>query len=283
MPDRNLLHAKRYLNTGSIIRVVVLCALLVFVLYPFLWLLLSSLKYEKDFFEFPPSLFADRYTFKQYIEVWSRIPLLRFFLNTVIFATSVSSISIFFDSMAGYAFARIHFKGRKQLFILVIATMLIPFQIIMIPLFIEVHKLGILNTYAGLILPHCVSPFGIYMMRSFFVSLPKDLEEAARIDGLNEFKIYFNIMLPLCRPALITLFIFHFMYNWNDLLYPLMMTSSTEMRTLPAGLAMFVGERVIEYGPTLAGSAISLLPLLLAYIFAQKNFVRSIAMTGLKG
>jgi len=283
MPDRKLFSMRKYLNIVSSIRILFLFALLIFVLYPFLWLLLSSLKYEQGFFKFPPSLFADRYTFKQYTEVWSRIPLLRFFLNTVIFATSVSTISIFFDSMAGYAFARIHFKGRKQLFILVISTMLIPFQIIMIPLFIEVHKLGILNTYVGLILPRSASPFGIYMMRSFFLSLPKDLEEAARIDGLSEFNIYLKVMLPLCKPALITLFIFHFMYNWNNLLYPLMMTTSAEMLTLPAGLAMFVGERVIEYGPTLAGSAISLLPLLVAYIFAQKYFVRTVAMTGLKG
>ena len=152
----------------------------------------------------------------------------------------------------------------------------------MIPLFIEIHRLGLLNTYAGLILSRATSAFGIYMMRSFFVSLPKELEEAARIDGLNEFGIFLKIMLPLCMPALLSLGIFHFMYNWNDLLYPLMLTSSTEMRTLPAGLAMFVGEKVIEYGPTLAGTTLSIVPLLIAYIFAQKYFIQSIVMTGLK-
>lgn len=264
-------------------RALLMLAVLVAVVYPFVWIIFASLKFNQDLMHFPPTLLAPRYTLRQYAEVFSRIPLARFFVNTVIFAGSVSGISIFFDSMAGYAFARLRFRGRRQLFLIVLMTMFIPFQVIMIPLFVEVYKLGILNTYAGLILPHCTSPFGIYMMRSFFVGLPKDLEEAARIDGLSEFGVYRSIMLPLCKPALITLFIFHFMYNWNDLLYPLMMTSSTDMRTLPAGLAMFIGERVIEYGPTLAGSLLALAPLLAAYAFAQRYFVKSVAMTGLKG
>lgn len=233
--------------------------------------------------EYPPKLFTDKYTLKNFAMVFKNIPLFRFLINTLIFAGSVSLISIFFDSMAGYAFARFRFKGRKQLFLLVLFTMMVPFQVIMIPLYIEVYKFGMLNTYIGLILPKCTSPFGIYLMRSFFVSLPKELEEAARIDGLSEFKIFLKIMLPLCRPALISLFIFHFMYNWNDLLYPLMMTSSTNMRTLPAGLAMFVGQRVIQYGPTLAGLTVSILPLIIAYLLAQGYFQKGIAMTGLKG
>lgn len=184
--------------------------------------------------------------------------------------------------MAGYAFARLNFKGKKPLFIFVLITMMVPYQVIMIPLFIEIFKLGLLDTYIGLILPRATSAFGIYLMRSFFISLPAELEESARIDGLNEFKIYSSIMLPLCKPALITLAIFHFMNNWNDLLYPLMLTNSTRMRTLSAGLAMFVGDRVIEYGPTFAATLISILPLLLAYVFAQKYFIRGVATTGLK-
>ena len=255
---------------------------LIIVIYPFLWLIISSFKVDQDIFRYPPSLLARRYTFAQYVKAWKSIPLLRFFINTTIFAGSVTIISVLFDSMSGYAFARINFKAKKQLFAFILITMMIPFQILMIPLFIEIHRLGLLNTYAGLILSRATSAFGIYMMRSFFVSLPKELEEAARIDGLNEFGIFLKIMLPLCMPALLSLGIFHFMYNWNDLLYPLMLTSSTEMRTLPAGLAMFVGEKVIEYGPTLAGTTLSIVPLLIAYIFAQKYFIQSIVMTGLK-
>ena len=272
----------RVLTPGGVLAALLSVALLVVVLYPFIWLVLMSLRFNQDIMHYPPSLLAAHYTLTQYVQVFTRIPFARFFLNTVIFAGSVSLISILFDSMAGYAFGRLNFKGKGPLFVVVLIGLFIPFQIIMIPLFVEVYKLGILNTYFALILPHCTSPFGIYLMRSFFVGLPKDLEESARMDGLNEFGVYRAIMLPLCAPALVTLFIFHFMYNWNDLLYPLMMTSSTEMRTLPAGLAVFVGERVIEYGPTLAGSLLALAPLLIAYVFAQRYFVQSIAMTGLK-
>jgi multiple sugar transport system permease protein len=191
--------------------------------------------------------------------------------------------SVFFDSMAGYAFARIRFKGSKTLFTVILITMMIPFQVLMIPLFVEVYKFGMLDTYWGLIIPRAASAFGIFMMRSFFISLPKDLEESGRVDGLNEFRIYWNIMLPLCKSAMVTLAIFLLMNNWNDLLYPLMLTSSAEMRTLSAGLAMFVGQRTIEYGATLAAAAIALAPLLIVYVLAQKYFVQGVATSGLKG
>ncbi|MFC5470244.1 carbohydrate ABC transporter permease [Cohnella suwonensis] len=258
-------------------------SLLVAILHPFLWIIVSTFKYEKELIRFPPAFFGDEYTFSQYAEVWNRIPLLDFFKNTVIFAGGVMVCSVFFDSMAGYAFARIRFKGSKWLFTLVLITMMVPFQVLMIPLFVEVFKLGILDTYWGLILPRAASAFGIFMMRSFFVSLPKDLEESGRVDGVNEFRIYWSIMLPLCRSAMISLGIFLLMNNWNDLIYPLMLTSSTDMRTLSAGLAMFVGQRTIEYGATLAAAAISLAPLVLVYIAAQRYFVQGVATSGLKG
>lgn len=267
---------------GKIMIIVSITILLLIVVFPFIWLLISSFKFEQDITVYPVRLFADKYTLNSYATVFKSIPLFRFILNTLVFAGSVSLVSIFFDSMAGYAFARIKFRGRKQLFLLVLITMMVPFQVIMIPLYIELYKLGILNTYLGLILPRCASPFGIFLMRSFLVSLPKELEEAARIDGLSEFKIFLKIMLPLCKPALISLFIFHFTFNWNDLLYPLMMTSSKEMRTLPAGLAVLIGPRAIKYGPTMAGVIISVIPLIIAYLLAQKYFEKGIALTGLK-
>lgn len=257
--------------------------LLVIVLHPFLWLFLSTFKVEQELLKYPPTFFAEQYTFSQYVKVWERIPLLDFFANTVVFAVSVAVISVFFDSMAGYAFARIRFKGNRVLFAMVLMTLMVPYQVMMIPLFVEVYKFGILDTYWGLILPRASSALGIFLMRSFFVSLPKDLEESGRVDGLGEFRIYWNIMLPLCKSAMVTLGIFHLMNNWNDLLYPLMMTSSTEMRTLSAGIAMFVGQRSIEYGATLAASALSLLPLLLVYALAQRYFVQGVATSGLKG
>lgn len=275
-------NGKKSLTVGQLCVTVIMVVILISVLFPFLWLFLSSLKVDREIIQYPPSLFPTRYTVLQYIKVWDSIPLLRLLMNTVIFAGGATLFCVFFDSMAGYAFARFNFKGKNILFIIVLATMMVPYQVIMIPLFMEIFKMGLLNTSLGLILPRATSAFGIFLMRSFFVSLPKELEESARIDGLNEYRIYLSIMLPLCAPALITLVIFHFMNNWNDLLYPLMLTSSTEMRTLSAGLAMFVGDRVIEYGPTLAAATISILPLLTAYVFAQKYFVQGVATTGLK-
>lgn len=261
---------------------VVLLLVLVVVVFPFLWMVISSFKAEKDIITYPPRIFAASYTLEQYERVFNAIPLLMYIRNTVIFSFGTTIFGIMLDSMAGYAFARIQFKGRRVLFNLVLLTMMIPFQITMIPLFMQIFKMGLLNTFPGLILPRLTSAFGIFMMRSFFVGLPKDLEEAARIDGMNEVGIFFRIMLPLCKAAMLSLAVFTMMGNWNDLLYPLMLTTTTEMRTLPSGLAMFVGERVTQYGPSIAGSVISMLPLLLMYCFAQKYFIAGIAMSGMK-
>lgn len=175
-----------------------------------------------------------------------------------------------------------HFKGKNVLFNIILLTMMVPFQIIMIPLYIEEYKLGILDTYAGLILPRIASAYGIYLLSSFFMGIPKSLEEAARIDGMNDFRIYLKIMVPLSKPAFISLGIFHFMNNWNDLLYPMMLTSNVNMRTLSAGLAVLVGSNSIKYGPTLAATAISITPLLILFLFGQRFFMEGITTTGVK-
>ncbi len=252
------------------------------ILVPIIWLLVSSFKTDIGVIQYPPRFFPEEWTTHQYRYVERSIPILSMTKNTVIFAGGVTVISLFFDSLAGYAFARMNFKGKKIIFSIILLTMMVPFQIIMTPLYIEVYKLNLLNTYAGLILPRAASAFGIYMMSSFFTGLPKSLEESGRIDGMSEFRIYFSIMLPLCKPAMVSLGIFHFMNNWNDLLYPLMLTSSADKRTLSAGLAVLVGNKVIKYGPTLAATMISLGPLLILYLFCQKYFVEGIAATGIK-
>lgn len=264
------------------LRVVGMLLVLLIIAFPFLWLIISSFKYEKDIISFPPRIFADEYTFENYIKVWTTIPLLDYIKNTVIFAGGTVITSVFFDSLAGYAFARMRFKGKSVLFYFVLLTMMIPFQVFMIPLFIQANFLGMLDTYAGLIIPRMITAFGIFMMRSFFVTLPDSLEEAARIDGLGEFKIFLKIMLPLSKPTLLSLAIFTLMNSWNDLLYPLILTTSSKMRTLPAGLALFTGQNISFYGPVMAGTVISMLPLLIIYIFAQKYFVQGTAMSGMK-
>ncbi len=252
------------------------------VLLPFVWLFVSSFKTDIDVIAYPPSFFPSKWTISQYKYVMKSIPIFSMAKSTVIFAGGVTITSVMFDSMAGYAFARMNFKGSKLLFSIILLTMMVPFQIIMTPLYIEVYKLNLLDTYAGLILPRATSAFGIYMMKSFFSGLPKSIEESGRIDGMSEFRIYRSLMLPLCKPAIVSLGIFHFMNNWNDLLYPLMLTSSSNKRTLSAGLAVLVGNKVIKYGPTLAATMISIAPLLILYIFSQKYFVEGIATSGAK-
>ena len=252
------------------------------VLIPILWLFVSSFKTDVGVIKFPPRFFPEEWTLHQYLYVGDSIPIFEMTKNTVIFAGGVTVISRLFDSMAGYAFARMRFKGSRILFSIILLTMMVPFQIIMTPLYIEVYKLHLLDSYLGLILPRATSAFGIYMMSSFFQGLPKSLEESGRIDGMSEFRIFWSIMMPLCKPALVSLGIFHFMNNWNDLLYPLMLTSSQNKRTLSAGLAVLVGNKVIKYGPTLAATMISLTPLLVLYIFCQKYFIEGVATAGVK-
>ena len=262
---------------------IVMFFVLAIVIYPFIWLLLSSLKIEKDIIQYPPKLWPKLFTIEQYIRVWNKLPMFSMFKNTVLFSGAVTLSNCLLCAMGGYSFARLEFRGKNVLFMLIIMTMMIPFQIIMIPLYILEFKMGILDTYWGLILPRLTWPFAIYLMRSFFISIPKNLEEAARIDGASEYRIFWKIMLPLCKPAFITVGIMTFMNNWNDLIYPLLLTNSVEMRTLSAGLAMFVGQRIIEYGATLSAAMISLLPLLVGYIFMQKYFVKGVTLSGIKG
>lgn len=264
--------------TGNVILCIV--ALLVFI--PLLWLVVSSFKSDADVIRWPPAFLPKEWLTSQYEYVIEAIPILSMLKNTVVFAGSVTLVSLLFDSLAAYAFARMEFRGKNVLFTIILLTMMVPFQIIMIPLYIEEYKLGILDTLLGLILPRASGAYGIYMLTSFFSRIPKSLEEAARLDGLNNLQIYRRIVIPLSKPALISLGIYHFMNNWNDLLYPMMLTSSVENRTLSAGLAVLVGSNSIKYGPTLAATVISIFPLLLLFLFGQRFFIEGIAASGVK-
>ena len=274
---------KNRFKFGRIVYYFFVVLLLFLILFPFIWLVISSFKFEKDIISWPPRLFADDYTLDNYIKVFKQIPMWNYIKNTVIFAGGVTIISVFLDSLAGYALSRMEFRGKNILYYGVLLTMMIPFQVYMIPLFLEISAMNLIDTYTGLILPRTTSAFGIFMMRSFFINLPKDLEEAARIDGLNEFQIFYKIMLPLIKPAMLSLGMFTLMNSWNDLLYPLMLTTTSDMRTLPAGLALFTGQHISFYGPVMAGAVVAMLPLLILYIFLQKYFVQGTATAGLKG
>ena len=261
---------------------IVLVAFAAGMILPFVWMVLTAFKPESTIVKFPPQLWPTSWTLDNITNIWQRVPFGRFFLNSITFAGGVTLVSLFFDSMMAFALARLRFPGRDVIFLLVLIALMIPFQVIFIPLFVTVHDLGLLDTYGGLIIPRATNAFGIFMLRQFFMSLPRELDEAARIDGAGEFYIYSRIILPLSRPAIATLAVFHFMYNWNDFLWPMLITSSTEMRTLPAGLALFMGQHVVEYGVIMAGAAMALAPLFIAFLFAQKYFVNGIALSGLK-
>ena len=257
--------------------------LAVVMLLPIVCMLLSSFKPDNEIIKYPPTLFPTAYTLKNFIKCTQRIDIWVYLKNSFIYSFGATIPSLLVNTMAGYAFARYNFKGKDIIFVIFLATMMIPFQVIMIPSFLEVHALGMYDNYAGLIIPKIAAAYWIFMMRSAFSGLPKELEEAARIDGLSEFGIYARIMMPLIKPALVTLIILSVNGNWNDLLWPLIITSNSKMRTLSNGLALFVGARTIEYGAAFAGAAISLVPMLVLYIFGQKYFVEGQATSGLKG
>ena len=261
---------------------IFICIGLVFFL-PFLWMALSSLKPESLIMGQPGRLFPARFTVENYVILLTRIPFGCFLFNSFFFAGGVTVYSLFLDSMAGYAFAKLPFRFRGGLFLLVLITMMIPFHITMIPLYLLMTKIRFINTFWGLMLPRFANAFGIYFMRQSFLSIPNDLIDAGRIDGLSEFGIFRRIMLPVVLASLATLGVFHFMYNWNDFLWPMLMTNTTEMQTLPVGLALFQGEHVMEHGPMFSGAVLSIVPILVIFLAAQKTFIKGIALSGIKG
>jgi multiple sugar transport system permease protein len=260
--------------------IAILIALLM--LLPIIWLTFTAFKPESDIVTYPPTLWPREFTLDHFVDVWDRIPFARLYVNTIIFAGGVTVISLLLDSMAAYALARIPFRGRGAVMVLILILLMLPFQVTLIPLYDMLNGLGLTNTLPGMIVPRMTNAFGIFFLTQFFLSLPRDLEEAARVDGASEWRIYRQVVMPLAKPALLTLGLFHFQYNWNDLLWPLVMSSSLESSTLPAGLALFMGQHVVEYGLLMAGSLLALLPVAVFFLLIQRSFVAGIATTGLK-
>ena len=232
----------------------------------------------------PPKIIPSAWTLDNYTSLFQRLPIGRELLNTIVFAGAVTIISVFFDTLAAYGLSRVDFKGRGILLAVLIATMMIPAMALLIPVYKLLGSMGLVNSYLGIIIPRMADVGGIFLLRQFFISIPKDLDNAARIDGAGEFRIFAQIILPNAVPAILTVGMFNFMGNWNDLLWPLIMTSKPETRTITAGLAMLTGHgsSVTPYGVVMAGALISALPLLIVFFFVQKRFVEGIAMTGMK-
>lgn len=261
---------------------IIAIAIALLMLLPIIWLTFTAFKPEVDIVTYPPTLWPREFTLEHFVDVWERIPFARLYINTIIFAGGVTIISLLLDSMAAYALARLPFRGRNVVMVLILILLMLPFQVTLIPLYDMLNGFGLTNTLPGMIIPRMTNAFGIFFLTQFFLSLPRDLEEAARVDGASEWRIYRQVVMPLAKPALLTLGLFHFQYNWNDLLWPLVMSSSVESSTLPAGLALFMGQHVVEYGLLMAGSLLALLPVIAFFLLIQRSFVAGIATTGLK-
>lgn len=256
----------------------------ILMLFPLIIVVLVSFTPNEITQTWPPKLIPSAFTLDNYIDLFGRLPIGRELLNTIVFAGAVTIISVFFDSLAAYGLSRVDFKGRGVLLGVLIATMMIPGMALLIPVYKLLADMGLVNSYLGIIIPRMADVGGIFLLRQFFISIPKDLDNAARIDGASEFRIFAQIVLPNSIPAILTVGMFNFMGNWNDLLWPLIMTSRPETRTITAGLAMLTGHgsSVTPYGVVMAGALISALPLLIVFFFVQKRFVEGIAMTGMK-
>jgi multiple sugar transport system permease protein len=252
-------------------------------LLPFVWMLSTSLKTPSSVFVYPPEWVPNPVQWSNYTDVVRVMPFLRYLLNTTVVASSITFLHLAISSLAAYAFARLHFPGRNRLFLLYLATLMVPGQVTLIPNFVIVKYLGWIDTYQALIIPQLFTAFGTFLLRQFFLTIPRELEDAARIDGASAFGIYWRIVLPLSGPALATLGVFTFTAQWNNFLWPLIVINDEQMRTLTVGLRALVGQFTVQYPLLMAGSVISLLPMIIVFLLAQRFFVRGIALTGLAG
>jgi multiple sugar transport system permease protein len=250
---------------------------------PLLWMVLSSLMSNAQINQFPPTIIPDSLHLDGWRTVFGDSDFPRWFVNSTIVAGVTVISNLVFCSLAGYAFARMQFRGSTLLFVLILLTLVIPFQLTMIPTFIVMEKLNLVDTLAALIVPALVTPLGVFLMRQFFVNLPRDIEEAARIDGCSRLGVLFHVALPLARPALATLAALIFLITWNDLLWPLIAISSEENRTLPLGLTTFQGQHTQDVSAIMAGNVITVLPVLLAFLLAQRTFIESLTSSAVKG
>lgn len=253
-------------------------------LLPLVWMLATSLKEYSKVFVYPPEFLPNPVVLTNYRKLFTSVPFGRYFLNTVFVTTTVTASQLLFSSLAAYSFARLDFRGRDIIFLGYLGTMMIPSQVTLIPMYVIVSKLGMVNTYAALIVPVMFgSAFGTFLLRQFFMTLPKELEEAARIDGCNKLRIYAQIILPLSKSAVVTLMIFVFLWQWNDMMWPLIVINSEHMRPLALGITMLASSKMsTDWAVLMAGACVCVGPVVVLYLSAQRFFIEGIAMTGMK-
>lgn len=274
---------KSGITGGKIAVYVVLILLSILTIIPFAWMLSASLKLNKDVFAWPMEWIPSNPQWHNYVDIWTKIPLMKFISNTAFLTVVVTLLQLLTSSFAAYAFAKLRFKGRNLLFLGYIATIAMPWQVYMVPQFLMMSGMGLNDKLTAMICLQAFSAFGVFLMKQFYDGIPDELCEAARIDGLSEYGIWRRIMLPLSKPSLATLTIFTFVNTWNDFLGPLLYLHTESKKTLQLGLRMFIGQYSAEYGLIMAASVVALIPVLIVFLALQKYFVQGIASSGLKG
>lgn len=264
------------LNAGLLIIAIV-------TVLPVLWMLSASFMASGESSTIPLRLLPAHATIEHYVALIERLHVARYFLNSFVIASAVTLISLLFNSMAGFAFAKYRFAGRDHLFKSLLGGMVIPAQVTMLPLFLMLKTMGFVNTYVGAIIPGLASIFGIFLMRQFTLAIPDSLIEAARIDGASEFKVFRSVILPLCRPILVTLALFTFMGTWNDFMWPLIIMTDDSMYTLPVAIANLKGEHLLDVELMMAGSVVTILPVVVLFLAFQRHYIRGILVGGVKG
>lgn len=268
---------------GSIAKYAILLFFTVIALVPFVWMISSSLKTSADVFSIPMKWIPDTFHWENYVTIWQRVPLLAYFKNTALVAIIVTLMQILTSSFAAYAFAKMTFRGRDLLFMLYIGTIAVPWQVYMVPQFIMMRSIGLYDTIWALVVLQSFSAFGVFLMRQFYLGIPNELSEAARIDGLSEYGIWGRIVLPLAKPAIATLAIFTFVNTWNDYMGPMIYLTTDLNKTIQVGLRRFIQAFSADYHLIMAASLCSLLPVTIVFLFLQRYFIEGIATTGLKG
>jgi multiple sugar transport system permease protein len=271
---------KRYLSQGIVYFFLGLATLLT--LAPLVWMISTSLKSPAHVFTFPIEWLPDGFHWENYQQALSARPFGLYLLNSVVVSSVSVLITVVFSSAAGYGFAHFQFPGRDLLFLVVLSTLMIPFEVIAVPLYIQVHQWGWINSYTGLILPTAFSAIGIFIMRQFMLSIPKDFIDSARIDGANELQILTTVIWPLSMPAMSAVAIFTFVSSWNSYLWPLLVINDDPLRTLPLGMALYENQLTVTYNRVMAVAVFGSLPLVLMFILLQRNFIHGVALTGLR-
>ncbi|MCL4376790.1 MAG: carbohydrate ABC transporter permease [Actinobacteria bacterium] len=253
-----------------------------FFLIPFIWMILSSFKTGIEIIKIPPTFFPENFTFKNYLNVFEKLNFGRYIFNSFFVSTSITVIASFSSAIIGYVFAKFKFKGRELLFFICIAGLMIPLSSIILPMYLFMSKFKLVNSYIGLILPFAISPLGIFLMRQFSEGIPKELIEAARLDGASELRIFFKIIIPNVSAAIAAVSVFTFLFSWNQLWWPLMIISKPEMRTLTlamANLSVQIGKR---FDMIVTSAALAVLPVMIVFAIAQKQVVKGVTLTGMK-